>query len=130
MNTITDIPSKLLSILSQTTYSSALPCPVCQTIGFYGPKIAGERKYRACKFCGFWQEAPGESQKVLGTIAYRCTHISCPAGHEYDWVHPGIEKFKNCSTCGTNLQKTDWAIDNSQHYFHQLKALILTVLNS
>src|SRR6266487_4271550 len=48
-----------------------LTCPDCRKDADYGPRQATKadgslRRYRACKMCGFWQEADGLS------LAYRC----------------------------------------------------------
>ena len=47
-----------------------LRCPNCEHANWYHPvgippDSGAERKYRACKVCGFWQEADGKP-------AYRC----------------------------------------------------------
>jgi len=57
--------------------SCNLECPSCHEAGFYGPrKIENDkgeiaRKYRACKWCGFWQEAWGDVFDTKGGDAYR-----------------------------------------------------------
>lgn len=107
-------------------YGTTLPCPKCKTVGFYGARIAGSegynpRKYRACKFCGLWQEASGEARNRLGTKAYRCIAIYCPNGHIYDWRMPEIKDFGNCPVCQTKLEITDWASDNPNHPFRYIQ---------
>lgn len=69
-----------------------LACPNCDHNEWYHPvgippETGAERKYRACKMCGFWQEADG-------TQAYRC------------WMttHVCIQKLPDgavCKYCGT-----------------------------
>ncbi len=112
------------------SFGKSLPCPVCEVVGFYGPRVAGQRKYRACKFCGFWQEVPKEPLTIWGNKGYRCTHIYCPNGHEYDWVHPNINEFRNCKTCNAKLEKTDWASDNPNHPFQNIKLVITNFLKT
>ena len=55
----------------QRTSGFPLTCPDCRKDADYGPRRAAKadgslRKYRACKMCGFWQEADGRS------LPYRC----------------------------------------------------------
>lgn len=91
-----------------------MPCPNCKNVGFYGPKGDVSRRYRACKFCGFWQEADG-------TEPYRCIALYCDACGTYDWTAPKDEKdYKNCK-CGGKYKRTDWASDNPNHLFHKFK---------
>jgi len=75
------------------------PCPHCGRTGFYGPRAADPgKKYRACRFCGFWQfvgEAP---------IQYRPTAHGCPewpdcARAPYIWWIDPDEKAYTCPYC-------------------------------
>jgi predicted RNA-binding Zn-ribbon protein involved in translation (DUF1610 family) len=71
-----------------------LPCPDCGSYSNYGPKKArredgSTRYYRACKMCGFWQEADGSP-------AYRCW-----ASQHLCVRHVG-ENF-TCDFCGSVL---------------------------
>ncbi len=98
-----------------------IPCPNCHSIGFYGPKVTtnnvGEiiRRYRACKFCGFWQETDG-------TKPYRCIALYCGTCGSYDWTAPKEEEdYKNCPKCKSKYTKIEWASDNPNHAFHNLK---------
>ena len=99
-----------------------IPCPNCKNVGFYGPKVTIDnntkeitRRYRACKFCGFWQEADkGEP--------YRCIALYCQNCDSYDWTAPKEEDdYKSCRQCGTQFKKIDWASDNPSHIFHNTK---------
>lgn len=97
-----------------------IPCPNCKSVGFYGPKVtendAGEviRRYRACKFCGFWQEADGSDP-------YRCIALYCRACDSYDWTAPKDEKdYKSCK-CGSRYKRIEWALDDQNHKFHICK---------
>lgn len=81
-----------------------LECPSCHEIGFYGPReIKSEgRKYRACKWCGFWQEAAGPVFNDRGGNPYRGTirsHSNC--GKEKTWGTAGADKW--CSDCGCDV---------------------------
>ena len=93
--------------------SCRLPCPNCKVIGFYAPRGDAEgRKYRACKFCGFWQEVDGEP--------YRYEAVLCPDCGCFDWHI----KFTGqvCNNCGgVNKTRCPWAIDCLSHPFWQLK---------
>jgi hypothetical protein len=64
-----------------------LTCPDCGALGDYGPRDDGQgRHYRACKMCGFWQEADGSP-------AYRCwmsTH-KCDPGLDAHLVLPEVK---------------------------------------
>ena len=100
-----------------------IPCPSCQSVGFYGPKrteneITKEitRRYRACKFCGLWQEVNGEP--------YRCIALYCNSCVAFDWTAPKDEKdYKDCK-CGSKYKKTVWASDDQNHPFHKMKEQI------
>ena len=76
------------------------------------------RKYRACKFCGFWQEAAGEVWKERGGKPYRCVHIACKMCGIFDWKVPWGKDFGKCPKCSKEFQKIDWAVDNPSHYFN------------
>lgn len=98
-----------------------ISCPNCHSLGFYGPKMTVNeakeiiRKYRACKFCGFWQEVDdGEP--------YRCIALYCGSCGAYDWTTPkGEEDYKSCGQCSSKNVKIDWASDNPEHAFWKLK---------
>ena len=84
--------------------SCNLECPSCHEIGFYSPReIKSEsRKYRACKWCGFWQEAVGPvfdhrgGDPYLGSIRI---HKSC--GEEGSWGTAGEGLW--CEKCMDNV---------------------------
>ena len=101
--------------------SCRLPCPNCKVIGFYAPREDdGGRKYRGCKFCGFWQEVDGG--EPYGGEPYRCIALHCESCGIYDWTQPKEEKdFKPCEICGLKYKKFKWAIDYPKHLFWQLK---------
>ena len=109
-----------------------LSCPQCQSVGFYGPKLTVDnsgkatRKYRACKFCGFWQEAWGTVFNERGGDPYRCIIVGCVRCPEngrisYDWQVPWAYEPQSCSVCHTTMEKTRWASDDLGHPFHKLK---------
>lgn len=106
-----------------------LSCPQCQSIGFYGPKLTADeagkitRKYRACKFCGFWQEAWGNVFDERGGGPYRCIAVFCDkCQNNYDWRAPWAYEPGGCQNCHIELKKTNWASDDPNHFFHKLKA--------
>ena len=59
------------------------PCPRCRRRGFYAPRFAPPfRRYRACKFCGFWQSMDRPAHRI---IRYECIRPD----HRYaDWKEP------------------------------------------
>jgi hypothetical protein len=81
-------------------------CPRCRRSGFYGPRRADkERRYRACKFCGLWQDV-GKPPHLI--IRYEC--------HVADWKEP--HEPWNCPTCGRHFgtsQAVGWPADNPEH---------------
>ena len=104
--------------------SCSLLCPQCKTLGFYGPRGSSSsgRKYRACKFCGFWQEAWGNFFNEHGGGPYRCIAVYCDKCGYFDWQDPWAEGgFKHCPKCGAEMKKIDWASDDPKHHFHKIK---------
>ena len=84
--------------------SCNLECHSCHEVGFYGPReIRSEgRKYRACKWCGFWQEAVGPVFDYRGGASYPCSirvHKSC--GEEGSWGTAGEGLW--CEKCKDNV---------------------------
>jgi hypothetical protein len=90
-----------------------LHCPNCERDEWFHPvgippSDGSRRKYRACKVCGFWQEANGSS-------AYRClmtVHTclgSIPAGRRCEYCgawgprkwHPGCWRILPANELGT-----------------------------
>lgn len=102
--------------------SCVIACPSCKTFGFYAPRYAPTgnqekdnnlegRKYRGCKFCGFWQE-------VDNGEPYRCIALRCDTCGIDDWTQPKEEKdFKSCQKCHSKYKRGKWAIDNPEHIF-------------
>lgn len=92
-----------------------IPCPSCKSVGLYGPKLSVDettkeinRIYRACKFCGWWQDVGGEP--------YFCIPIHCKSCNIYDWTQPKEEKdFKSCPKCGVKYVKTKPPSDDQNH---------------
>ena len=114
----------------------ALPCPKCGVVGFYAPKITLDesrnvtRKYRACKYCGIWQEAWGEVFDERGGGAYRCiaTICQCPYPSKYDWQDYKQPDIKTCGNCHAEKEQTQWASDNPSHPFRQIRDEIARLL--
>jgi hypothetical protein len=109
-----------------------IPCPYCRVIGFYEPRGRKEegfpRKYRACKFCGFWQEAAGKTYDEHGGDWYRCKMYKCEkcdTGSEkyncYNWREPWEEGSFHCPKCGNTMNECSWPIDDLNHIFYELK---------
>lgn len=77
-----------------------IPCPECGNIGFYSPRSGGERKYRACKFCGFWQdvdERPGHCRIMI------CDNHTGPFA-KINWQYQG-NQGKDCDGCGKKCRE-------------------------
>lgn len=115
-----------------SSLGSCLRCPNCKTLGFYGPRVVqnnkGEitRKYKACKFCGFWQEAWGDVYNERGGEAYRCITVLCDKCGAYDWRVPWSKQLGNCINCGNaNIKQAEWASNDQNHPFHKLKEKII-----
>ncbi len=120
-----------ISSLSGYCFGSNLPCPLCCEVGFYSPRFTdGERprKYRACKYCGFWQEAEGEAKDRLGPKAYRCVFVRCPEdGEIYDWFMPG-DPFRNCRHCNGQYIEAVWPVSEPNPLYLRVKDEIRLIL--
>ena len=93
--------------------------------------ISGEmvRKYRACKYCGFWQEAAGSVWEETQGKAYRCIAVHCSRCGRYDWRVPWAERLGDCETCKIPLEETKWASDDSAHPFNEAKRIMIQAHN-
>jgi len=121
------------------SFGSSLPCPQCETVGFYGPRISYssngtvERKYRACKFCGFWQEVSGGIFKERPETAnpYRCIAVYCEkCGKDgeifgFNWRLPWTDGPGCCPDCKTERRDIKWASDDLNHPYQKLKEQII-----
>jgi len=77
-------------------------CPACHRSGFYGPRKSGDRSYRMCKFCGFYQE-PGHNPVQLSAAIHNCAGWPQTSGAPYVWwVQASEERFK-CPACGAEV---------------------------
>src|SRR2546428_6900343 len=76
-------------------------CPGCGRMGFYGPrKTDDDRRYRLCKFCGFYQEPDVEPTQCRATV-HGCATWPVVAGAPYIWwVQPDENEYR-CPQCGT-----------------------------
>src|SRR2546428_10110304 len=107
--------------------SLVIRCPHCNTLGFYSPRFEKrpdvDRKYRACKFCGFAQELTGYALPDYPE-PYRWVMLTCPKcpGGYYDWRVPKDTSPKRCSQCGTSCIDVDWPTKDPNHPFHMWKA--------
>ncbi len=127
----TKAPESMVLLPSGPFPFRILACPQCNIVGFYGPRKAqegeGTRKYRACKFCGFWQEASGTVRDERGGEPYRCVAIRCDKCQAYDWQVPWASEIKRCETCGAEMKKIDWASDDPKHPFIKIRDQIAQV---
>ena len=93
------------------------PCPCCSRRGFYEPKWAEpNRHYRACKFCGFFQNVDDAPYDV---IRYECRDPN----HDVvaDWKVP--TETWTCTLCGRlylPVQHVPWPADDPLHPWNQV----------
>ncbi len=75
------------------------PCPLCERIGFYGPRIEEpERRYRQCRFCGFTQDV-GKLPEQYRPAVHDCEGWPQSARAPYIWwTAPDISTFR-CPFC-------------------------------
>jgi hypothetical protein len=79
-------------------------CPQCRRSGFYGPREAeGSRRYRACKFCGFWQDVGGPPVTNQPTV-HGCEQWPEVAGAAYIWWVRPDETTYTCPYCGAEVR--------------------------
>jgi len=77
------------------------PCPGCGRTGFYGPRQADDdRRYRLCKFCGFYEEVGAEPAQCRATV-HGCSSWPTVAGASYIWWVQPEETRYSCPYCGT-----------------------------
>lgn len=87
------------------------PCPKCRCTGFYSTRcaepLAGKtepRHYRACKFCGFWQDVDAAAVPHRAT-AHGCAGWPKPAGASWVWWVAPTDTTYACpnKTCGQQV---------------------------
>ncbi len=87
------------------------PCPCCQRRGFYAPREADDgRRYRCCKFCGFWQDLEKHPHEI---IRYECRASTHRAS---DWKEP--HESWSCPECQTVFEPANsvaWPVDDTSH---------------
>ena len=74
-------------------------CPTCGFTGFFGPRALDNKKFRECRFCGFYQEVdqpPGRHRPVT----HDCEEWPEAGGAPYIWWIPADERFYECNFCG------------------------------
>ncbi len=75
------------------------PCPACGRTGFYGPRIEDpDRRYRACRFCGFTQDVDGAAQRYRPTAHDCAPWPTCAKAPYLWWVAPGVASY-TCPFC-------------------------------
>ncbi len=93
------------------------PCPCCSRRGFYEPKLAEpNRRYRACKFCGFWQDVDESPREV---IRYECQG---PGHWVADWKVPTKKWTCSCGKTYSLDQRVPWPADDPTHRWNQAPA--------
>ena len=75
------------------------PCPQCERIGFYGPRIEEPgRRYRQCRFCGFTQDIDQEPEQYRPTV-HDCSDWPEVARAPYIWwASRSVSTFR-CPFC-------------------------------
>ena len=93
-------------------------CPACHRSGFYGPRKAGNRSYRMCKFCGLYQ-TPGEQAVQLIATVHACSAWPEIASAKYIWWVQPFEAQYECPTCGGEVRVSTSTVkrpvDDSSH---------------
>jgi predicted RNA-binding Zn-ribbon protein involved in translation (DUF1610 family) len=94
-----------------------LPCPKCGRTGFYGPRTRRwHRNYRACRFCGFWQDLDDKA-KYCRSVVHGCSRWPHVAGAPYIWwVLPGQRAF-TCPYCMAEVRVESAEVNNP--YFNR-----------
>jgi len=82
------------------------PCPVCGRVGFYGPRVVGVMKVRACRFCGLYQEAEGAVMRATPTV-HACAEWPEIARAPYIWWVPPGDASYTCSFCRNVVKAAD-----------------------
>jgi hypothetical protein len=75
-------------------------CPSCGLTGFFGPRARdGGKKFRECRFCGFYQGV-GQQPARRRAVAHKCEEWPEVAGAPYIWWIPADERWYVCNFCG------------------------------
>ena len=78
-------------------------CPGCNRTAFFGPRKAGDREYRLCKFCGFYQGVGADPHQCVATV-HGCAGWPSIAGAPYIWWLQPDETEYQCRYCQTLVQ--------------------------
>jgi hypothetical protein len=79
-------------------------CPRCGTSGFYGPRVAVDgTRYRACRFCGLFQEVGGAAQRAQPTRHDCATWPEIARAPYIWWAPPGVTEYP-CPFCGGGVR--------------------------
>jgi len=123
-----------LSNGSSFAFGRNLPCPQCKTIGFYGPRKDPidnpTRKYRACKFCGFWQDIWGKNIEKTGGKPYQCIMVICKNCQTYDWRADWAFYLGSCPKCHATMEKAQWPSKNPNHPYCKIRDEIIKFLQA
>ncbi|MFQ6045791.1 MAG: hypothetical protein ACE5PT_05435 [Gemmatimonadales bacterium] len=100
-------------------------CPQCRQRGFYGPRFAEpDLKYRACKFCGFWQYVEGEPRTYLPSV-HGCEYWPLVAGAPYIWWVAPDQKTYTCPWCDKRVRVASSRVkspaDDPEHSWRKLR---------
>src|SRR5260370_34413891 len=106
-----------------------LACPDCGSTGDYGPRAAAhpdgtERHYRACKVCGFWQEADGSPAYRCWKSQHGCARLLDPAYTSPfcgQTLRPAEPEGVAVHTCGKYLKpdEDDYFCTTCGHWIHR-----------
>jgi DNA-directed RNA polymerase subunit RPC12/RpoP len=93
------------------------PCPGCGRTGFFGPRRAqDDRRYRLCKFCGYYEPLDADPIQCRAT-AHGCAQWPTVAGAPYVWwVQPQETEYR-CPYCGAPAEVATITrpVDNPSH---------------
>jgi hypothetical protein len=67
-------------------------------MGFFGPRVVGVVRHRACRFCGFYQEVDGPAARATPTV-HGCGEWPEIARAPYIWWAAPGEASYTCSFC-------------------------------
>lgn len=93
-----------------------LSCPCGSQAGCYAPRHDGvARWYRACKFCGFWQDVNQPPHRIIRYECFDRDHYVA------DWKEP--HESWTCPCCARTFDPTmavPWPADSKCHLWHAL----------
>jgi hypothetical protein len=100
--TVADWQADVLAIFGRRATPPS--CIRCGRSGFFGPRRGpDDRRYRLCKFCGFY-EAIGDAAIACRATIHGCAQWPRVAGAPYVWWVPPDERQYRCPYCGAAVE--------------------------